>query len=162
MKKKDSDSVIRKIIKILLLVFWMALIFSFSMDNGNQSEEKSNSFLIWIGENIFQKDFTKEDSMIFIEKYSFIIRKAAHFTLYFVLGTLFITLLKEYHPLTRKDIYLTIAFVLLYSISDEIHQLFSYERSGQISDILLDTTSGILSSISYYYFEKKISKKRQK
>lgn len=158
MIEKDCDNMIKKIIKILLLILWMSLIFSLSVDNGVKSSKKSNGLVIWIGETIFQKEFTEEEKIIYIDKYDPIIRDMAHFTIFFILGVLFISILKEYHPLTKKDILWTILFVFLYAGSDEIHQLFIRERSGELLDIIIDTSGGVFSSISYYYLNKKTKK----
>lgn len=50
-------------------------------------------------------------------------------------------------PLKLRNVML-LAFVLgcVYSISDEIHQLFISERAGQIRDVLIDST-GVLIAI---------------
>ena len=148
----------RKIIKLILLIGWMILIFSFSMDNATESSNKSNSIIIWITENIFNKNYNEEDIDIITNKYSFIVRKTAHFTIYFILGLFFIMYLEEYHSLSKKDIIYTILFVLIYACSDELHQLFTIGRSGEIRDVLLDTLGGVLSSICYYSIYKKTNK----
>ena len=141
----------------------MGIIFIFSMDNGVESSEKSSDIIVWLTETVLQRDLTEQEMNTYIEKYSYPIRKTAHFTIYFILGLLFIILLEEYHEIQRKEIIYTIIFVLMYAVSDEIHQLFINERSGQITDVLLDTSGGIASSISYFYLQKIRKKnKRQK
>ena len=75
----------RKIIKLILLLGCMMLIFSFSMDNATESSNKSNSVIIWITENIFNNNYNEEEMDDITNKYSFIIRKTAHFTIYFFL-----------------------------------------------------------------------------
>ena len=57
------------------------------------------------------------------------------------------------HNIYDKRIYIiTIIFCFLYACSDEIHQLFIPGRSGELLDVLIDTTGGILSSFIYTSF----------
>ncbi len=43
----------------------------------------------------------------------------------------------------RNSLWLTVLFVLLYGISDEIHQLYTPGRSTDIYDVLADTFGGL-------------------
>ena len=52
-------------------------------------------------------------------------------------------------------------FCLLYAISDEIHQLFINERSGQVTDVLVDMSGAIIASI-FLYLIIKIKKRKSK
>ncbi len=138
---------ILKIFKILLLLFWMGLIFYFSMDEGYESQEKSHSVVIQVCEFFMGRELTKEEKEIYIEKYDYPIRKVAHFTLYFILGFLFLLNLEGYHHFTNKDYLYLLLFVLFYACLDEFHQLFVSERSGQVLDVFIDTVGGFCSSI---------------
>lgn len=148
-----------KIIKITLLVIWMGLIFSFSMDSGIQSSKKSDGMITWFSEIILRGRVSDEEKEMYIEKYTTYVRKTAHFFLYFVLALLFFLVLEEYYPITWKSILCTILFVFCYACSDEIHQLFVSERSGKIFDVLIDTLGGILSSIGYYFIRRRKNEK---
>jgi VanZ family protein len=83
--------VIKKIIKILLVVIWMGVIFSFSSDNKNASDNKSSSVIITIYHFFNNKELSKQEEKQIIEKYAYPIRKLAHFTEYFILGLLVIS-----------------------------------------------------------------------
>ena len=50
-----------RVLKIVCLVAWMGLIFSFSMDNGVQSKEKSNGVVLWLSKLILREEIPKEE-----------------------------------------------------------------------------------------------------
>jgi VanZ family protein len=52
---------------------------------------------------------------------------------------------------------LALAGVLLYSASDELHQVFVPSRTGQISDVLVDT-SGAAIGLGLLWLWKKLRK----
>ena len=54
---------------------------------------------------------------------------------------------------------MTIIIIILYSCSDEIHQLFIPGRSGEIRDVLIDTLGGFNGSIFYKLYFKLRRKK---
>ena len=131
----------------------------FSNENGMESTKTSDSFLYKIVEVITQDKLTKEDKIKLTNKYMHIVRKCAHFFLYFVLAILVFIFLKEYMEITPAIILYTIIFVIIYASSDEIHQLFVPNRAGSIKDVMIDTSGGITSTlISYFIFNK--NKKR--
>ena len=116
----------KKIIKLLLLISWLLLIFYLSSLNGKTSTGQSNKLV-----NIAYK-ITHIDKSILIP----LIRKTAHITEYFVLFMLVFTNLKEYKV---KDIFkVTVLLSIIYALFDEFHQLFISERSGKITDVLID------------------------
>ena len=142
----------KKLFKIILVIFWMVLIFSFSMDQGEASTGKSNSIIDFVSEFILRREISYEEREMIREKYVIPVRKGAHFMIYFLLGFSFLSLLKEYSLINRKGIYYSILFVLLYACSDEIHQLFVSGRSGEVIDVLIDTIGGSLGIFSLYYY----------
>jgi VanZ family protein len=84
------------------------------------------------------------------ENYSFIVRKAAHFTIYLVLGLLVSLVLIGKNLNMKQIIIYGVLICMAYSITDEIHQIFVSGRSGEIRDIIVDTcgsTVGILLNI---------------
>ena len=141
---------IRRVFKILFILFWMGLIFYFSMDNGTQSTAKSDGLIIQVSEFLFHRKLTPKEKQQYTDKYQIYVRKTAHFTVYFCLGFSFLWFLQDFHSLTRKDVLFTILFVFLYACSDEFHQLFVQERSGQFTDVLLDTLGGTTSTLVFY------------
>ena len=56
----------------------------------------------------------------------------------------------------KNNIYIPIIICILYAISDEIHQLFVPGRSGQVSDVLLDTLGAFTGIMIYKLIYNKI------
>ncbi len=146
----------KKFLKLLFVLFWMCLIFFFSMDSGDASSIKSNSIIDHMSQFFLGKNITLEEKEIIREKYEYPLRKGAHLTLYFCLGVSVLLLLKEYHLITKKEIIISICLVFLYACSDEIHQLFVPNRSGELLDVLLDTFGGSLGVLSISFFKRGI------
>ena len=55
----------------------------------------------------------------------------------------------------RRILLLSIFLAFLYACSDEVHQLFVAGRSGQASDVLLDTFGAMVGVGVYYLLFKK-------
>lgn len=133
MKLRKQDK-FNKILSIILVVLWCLLIFYLSNQKGSISQNNSDSlveFLNRIGINF--------------PNMAFIIRKLAHMTLYFILYFLVYYLMYQFNIKRRK--YLSLLFCFLYSVSDEVHQLFVVNRSGEVRDILIDTISSFGASL---------------
>ena len=140
---------IKKIILWILVIFWMSLIFYFSNQNSVVSSKQSKGFLYnTIGTiiDIVNPDMDEIDKDILINKLNPIVRKLAHTFVFFILGVLVFLLVNEYSFINKKTIILSLIICLIYSISDEIHQLFISGRSCEIRDIIIDTI-GFSSSI---------------
>ena len=132
---------IKKNINIILLIIWMLIIFVMSSFNGESSANQSN-FIVKIISEIF--------SISNINYLSFIIRKLAHFTEYFILGILVINNFKK---INKKIIFGSIIFCMLYAFTDEFHQLFVNGRSGQIIDVLIDSFGSMCGIYGYLLFK---------
>ena len=88
-----------KVVKICFLVLWMALIFSFSNQKDVESSKVSDGFIdrtVVKIYKVFNENITKEKESEIIEKYTYPIRKLAHYTLYFILGILSFLVVKDY------------------------------------------------------------------
>lgn len=144
----------KKIIKIILLVLCMSTIFFFSNDKREASTKKSDGLIISVTEKIIGRKLNNNEKEYYTSKFVKPVRKSAHFTIYLILGLLFISLLKEYNILDKRSIIYTIIFVLLYACSDEIHQMFVRGRSGEVLDVLIDTTGGFIGTMIYKLYRR--------
>ncbi len=142
----------KKIILWILIILWMIIIFLFSSQNSEDSSKLSRGFLrnfiLWfLPENI------NEDTVDFLEH---ILRKCAHMAEYAVLGVLISIQLRLYHAFEAewKKIWSAVFLVMLYAATDEFHQLFVGGRSGQISDIFIDTCGGMAGAFVIYLIYK--------
>lgn len=150
-----------KVVKICFLVLWMALIFSFSNQKDVDSSKVSDGFIdrtVVKIYKIFNENITKEKENEIIEKYTYPIRKLAHYTLYFILGILSFLVVKDY-SINKKLIIYSLLICFLYACSDEFHQLFIIGRSARVLDVMIDTFGSFCSISIFYIFNKKIFKK---
>lgn len=146
MKHKSFSKKNKKILSWILFIGWLLLIFFFSSQNGDTSGNLSNGILAMI-EKITHIPLTSEVS-------SLIIRKSAHFLEYCILGVLTLNLLYQYHKFTKKVIFFSLIFCLLYAISDEVHQLFILNRTGKVLDVGIDFLGAMLGNYLYFYIRK--------
>lgn len=137
---------------IILAIIWMGVIFMFSAQVSDESKSSSNkvtSAVVNTVISIKKENISEEKRQKIIEDKTFIVRKSAHFTEYFILGLILILYLQTKEKLAPKYIILAIIFCTLYATSDEIHQLFVDGRSCKIMDILIDTCGSSLAILGF-------------
>ena len=76
------------------------------------------------------------------ESISFVVRKAAHFTEYLILGCALVPVMREH----GKKAILAWLIGSAYAVTDEIHQYFVSERSCEIQDMCIDSC-GVLVGV---------------
>lgn len=151
----------RKIIKLVLVIAWMGLIFSFSSDNGDVSTKKSDSFILSIVELFYDRELSSNEEEKWITYLVTPVRKGAHFFVYLVLGILICNYLIEYINIGNKLKIMSILGSFIYACSDEVHQLLVPGRSGQISDVLLDTIGASIGVLLFTFIIRKWKKNEQ-
>lgn len=137
---------------IILAIIWMGVIFMFSAQVSDESKSSSNkvtSAVVNTVISIKKENISEEKRQKIIEDKTFIVRKTAHFTEYFILGLILILYLQTKEKLATKYIILAIIFCVLYATGDEIHQLFVDGRSCKIMDILIDTCGSSLAILEF-------------
>jgi len=147
----------KRIWATVLLVLWMAVIFSFSAQVADESTKQSMGIVNFI-KNILERinlsfEDMGEDFWFGIEK---ILRKIAHGFIYFILGALSLNFAYSFEFKFSKSI--ASGICLLYAISDEIHQIFVPGRSGQISDVMIDFTGSICGIFLFMLLYKWLKK----
>lgn len=150
----------KKSIFAVLLVIWMAFIFSMSSQNSEVSSNTSGDTIKVILSTV--PKFTEQPEEVqedVVENLQFITRKSAHFIAYMILGILSILIFSKFEKINKKPQF---AFLLcvVYAISDEIHQLFVPGRSGQLRDVMIDS-SGSFVGIALVLLCIKILKRRK-
>lgn len=139
----------KKIISFIVLILWMIIIFSFSSADANKStgtSDKVITTMIEIKDKITNNETPNNEKEIIVKNSSFYIRKIAHITEYLILGFLMFNLLKQY---SVTNIYYAIGLSILYSCTDEFHQLFISGRSGSIRDVLIDSIGILIGTYLY-------------
>jgi len=81
-------------------------------------------------------------------------RKIEHMAGYAVFGCLILRALRKAHALPLpKATWLAILLVAAYAASDEWHQTFVPNRTGQVSDVVIDTVGGGIAIAGYFGYE---------
>ncbi|GLI56926.1 teicoplanin resistance protein VanZ [Propionigenium maris DSM 9537] len=120
----------------LVLVIIFIITFWFSSKPGNESISQSDKILV------AAKILTVEDLAMRTTKYRVcdkIIRKAAHFSLYFMagMGAFILT----------GSVGKSVLIVFLMGGIDEFHQYFVPGRGAQFTDVLIDTLGGTTGAV---------------
>ena len=147
---------------LLLLVLQMTLIFTMSSFGSDFSNAQSNQ-IIHVLHQVFP-NLSNEHSFFGASNLVFIVRKAAHFTEYAILGLLFFLVYRAYLAKysnakpsdtklsnvklsDAKLFLLALCSSFLYACTDELHQLFVSGRSGQFTDVLIDTLGALFGCL---------------
>lgn len=128
-----------KLLISLLLIFQMLFIFTMS-SFGSDSSNAQSSQIVQVLHQVFP-NLSSRTSDLDASTLTFVVRKTAHFTEYAILGILFYFFYRQTLP-QKNGLQLFVLAILsssLYACTDEIHQLFVPGRSGQFTDILVDT-----------------------
>ena len=132
----------------VLLILWMTLIFSLSAQTAEDSSDTSGNVIRFVV-NIFVEDFedlSEEEQLEYIEPFQFVVRKGVHFTAYFIMGILSLLSFAFYNaPSLKIRSVISLLVCVLYSVSDEIHQLYIDGRSGEIRDVFIDSCGSMLA-----------------
>ena len=142
----------KKVIMWILVILWMGVIFYFSSFSGKDSTDQSQGFLSTTIRKvvlIFDKDISEENLNVLVKKLDRPIRKCAHMSEYLVLCILLCILIGCYNFEYKRLLLIAFITSVLYSISDEVHQLFVFERSGQILDVFIDSIGSLIGLVLY-------------
>ena len=139
--RNPKTEVIFTILRIIAPIAWMALIFYLSSEGHSDSSGRSLPLADWLGLP------------------EWLIRKTAHFALYFILGGLVFNALKPIKQ-PSKQIAIAILICIAYAAFDEWHQSWNPERSALLTDVLLDSAASITGVFVLYYVYEKITHRR--
>ena len=151
---------LKRVIYTILLIIWMLVIFLFSNQTASKSQSASDkvaSDIVDVVEVVTKNDIKESKKESIIENTRFIVRKTAHFTLYFILGIIVYLLLTSYN--VKRPIFYSILFCFLYACSDEIHQLFSSGRTAKVMDVCIDTFGSSVAIIIFSTITKLLKHK---
>lgn len=148
------DNKRKSYIRWVLLIGWMSLIFYMSNQPGEVSSEQSR-FVVMIFDQLGLNLNSNLGDMA-----TFLVRKVAHFSEYFILFILAYRVARLYLDKKSAKIYMII-FVFAYACSDEFHQAFVPDRGPAFKDVLIDTSGGITAAIATFIIEIINNKKRK-
>lgn len=98
-----------------------------------------------------------------VDLLTFLTRKAAHTVAYAILGVLTYNVLWQQGLSLRVRLGASIAIVVLYAVSDELHQLYTPGRSSELRDVIIDSVAGIAGLLlAHIVYTKYMLRKSQK
>ena len=134
----------KRIVKLVILILWIAVIWGHSMKDAVASTNESNFFIEMLA------------SMgIYVTE--FFIRKMAHLTEYAIVGILLSINIKEYKAKLDYVIY-TMFSGLIIATMDETIQMFSIGRSCEVKDVWIDFAGVVLGTVIIQLFQNVIKK----
>ncbi|MGB8450900.1 MAG: VanZ family protein [Anaerocolumna sp.] len=148
-----------KIFIWLPALLMMVIIFRFSTADGEQSSGLSLGLTQHIVDTVIcavNIEMTPEEELSFIELIHTPIRKLGYLSEYGMLAVTVVFPLYAYHRKRRWKLFIWCEGIcIFYAGSDEFHQLFVPERSGQLRDVLIDST-GITLGLLFFFLCLKI------
>lgn len=143
----------KAIVSWIAAILWMATIFLLSHQPANDSSKLSLGVLDFFMQSLSAMMPQVEMHADLLHT---VVRKGAHFGAYFILGILILHGLRQVGGKGVKSAVLALCLCFLYAITDEIHQLFIPGRSGQFTDVLIDTAGaatgiGIFSLVLHLF-----------
>lgn len=140
----------KSVVWLIITVVWMTVIFCFSAQLADVSTDTSLRVGMTIGK-MSVPDFSKlpkEEQIDYAKKIEFPVRKMAHATEYAILGCLLTNLCLS---LSMKKAYMWSWLMgSAYAATDEFHQLFVPGRSGQITDVMIDSVGCLTGCLLIY------------
>ncbi|WP_427337976.1 VanZ family protein [Caloranaerobacter sp. DY30410] len=149
-----------KIIIILswtVVLLWLVLIFYFSSQPAVESDRLSKKVTQVIIENVGRLvplDIESSTTTDLVSKFNRIVRKFAHFGIYFVLGILVMNGFRASGIRDFRAFIFSLIFCILYAASDEVHQIFVPGRGAQVLDVLIDSLGAFVGIGIYKLVEK--------
>ena len=128
------------------VLLWMCVIFLFSSQPAEKSGKVSGTVCERVVEDanrMLKLDMNKSRIQSVAESIEYPVRKAAHMTEYAILGLLCFAFYSSFE-VKRKGYLLSVATAFAYACTDEFHQLFVPGRSGQFSDVCIDTAGTVI------------------
>lgn len=138
----------KRTLSILVIVILMIIINSFSSQTATESDKISTKIAKTIVVKLrilSEKEAT--DSHEIIRNADHIIRKLAHFSIYFTLGLLIF--IANYFIYKRPMIALFVSWIIstLYAMFDEYYQTHIEGRGGQVMDVVIDSCGALLAGV---------------
>ena len=142
-----------RIVTTVLTLAVMVMIFCFSMENAEDSDKTSGTLSLRIIHALYpdydRMEETERKSLYDTVQHA--VRKCAHFTEYMALGFMIRLCLESWfgHRMKKYRMLALIGFGAGagYACTDEAHQLMIDGRSGQWTDVLVDS-SGVLVGVT--------------
>lgn len=152
----------KRYVFMVLTLFWACVIFSFSLQPAEASSQLSSGFGTWLVETFLPflentLQTMSEEGLGFLHH---LLRKCGHFAEYFILGMLAMQT-ATYMNWKYKKVPGMVFCVLVASL-DETIQLFVDGRSGQVTDVMLDSAGALVGAAVLLLIGKIINSRKAK
>ena len=137
-----------RILTLLLMGIVIITIFNFSEQAGPDSRalsRKVSRTIIDIMPKYKNKNESEKSTLVL--KSQVIIRKTAHVTEYTILGMLATIFFSTFNMSKKARVLIALMIGFVYAISDEIHQMFTPNRTPLVTDVFIDTAGVILGIV---------------
>ena len=149
----------RKLLILLAVAFWMAIIFKLAAQQGEQSNLLSSK-VTGVIVSLAQR-FRPDVNLVSLNHF---IRKCAHFLAYLVLGVVTLFVMRRIGLMGQQGVGFALLICISYSITDELHQAFVPGRTPKLTDVFIDSSGALLGIGLFRLFiedrKKKILLKR--
>jgi VanZ family protein len=143
---------------IIFVIVWMGVIFMMSQLDGAKSWFLTGEILTVTKTGSIDDESTYDEKM---ESYDeddtwsqmVFLRKFAHFAEYFIFAILLLNALLFRLP-WKESAKWTLLIGIAYAIFDEVHQLFIPGRSGNVSDMMIDTLGVVMGLFCVIWISK--------
>lgn len=151
---------IKNKIYLLLAILWMGTIFYLSNQPAEISTAQSGGVIELLSNIPIIGSLVS--AMMEVDIAQFIIRKAAHMSAFCILAILWFLAIYKPNNNIKSTSMKAFTFTVIYACTDEIHQLFVQGRSGEIRDVMIDSTGALIGTIIIYFTVKTINKRKNK
>lgn len=140
---------------LIMFIAWLFVIYFLSDMPGEDSGTLSSVFAL-----LLSKLFLSKNSVEFVLKYGLFVRKLAHVIEYFIATLLAINYFRFAYKESSKICLFSGGFIILYSITDEIHQYFVSGRGCSYIDVLIDSIGVVFALVLFIVIRKYASKRK--
>jgi len=153
---------VKKILPLLLISIWVGLVFYFSSQPPDVSGRQSRTVYVVLKRLDSVLDFTQTEwyrnLRSFLEKWWFpekkpsgedLVRKSAHFGLYFIMGVLSFVLSYSHVKKYVFSLLMGISFPTLIAVLDEYNQSF-HNRGSSLYDVIIDM-NGAMFGVAFAF-----------
>lgn len=167
-KRFSKTSLPVKMLSFVPTTLILFLIFGFSAQDGESSGSLSfqiSLFLVNLVSPLLPAAMSEEILLERAELIHYFVRKAAHMTEYFLLALSLQLPLSTWlskHLVPKLRILTGFAATVLFAALDEFHQSFVPGRSGNFTDVCIDSTGALIASVCllifYSLYQKKLAR----
>ena len=137
----------RRRVSLAAVIAVAVLIFSFSAQKGEESGRLSIEVTRWLLSLLMPgfRDFPDAVKLDYLNRFGFIVRKAAHFSEYALLG--FTLSVHLHYVIPKRIVPAAWGIATLYAMTDELHQMFVGGRAPAVRDVCIDSAGALTGAL---------------